>query len=98
MHQSSYIDAFLGTRSNMTTRNTNTNTSNTQVIETNTHPLYLHNNDQPGMILISKKLLGSENYASWLRSMKIALSCKNKLVIVTDEFPVPAADSPLFVH
>lgn len=33
-------------------------------IDNNTHPLFLHNNDQPGMVLISKKLTGSENYAS----------------------------------
>lgn len=32
-----------------------------QTIYNNNHPLYLHNNDQPGMILISKKLTGSEN-------------------------------------
>ncbi|WOG99831.1 hypothetical protein DCAR_0519187 [Daucus carota subsp. sativus] len=30
--------------------------------------------------------------------MKIALSCKNKLVIVTGEYTAPASDSPLFVH
>lgn len=28
-------------------------------IDNNTHHLYFHNNDQPGMILISKKLIGS---------------------------------------
>ncbi|MGI4531819.1 hypothetical protein ACR2XR_26165, partial [Klebsiella pneumoniae] len=36
-----------------------TGQSHTQLIDNNSHPLYLHNNDQPGMILISKKLLGS---------------------------------------
>lgn len=36
-----------------------------QSIENHYHPLSIHNNDQPGMVLISKKLLGSENYASW---------------------------------
>lgn len=84
-----YANAVLN---NMTTP------PNTQSIDNNTHPLYLHNNDQPGMILISKKLLGSENYASWKRSLRIALSAKNKLVIVTGAFPAPPEDSPLFVH
>lgn len=50
------------------------------------------------MILISKKLLGTENYATWKRSMQIALSAKNKLVIVTGEFMAPDAKSPLFAH
>ncbi|XP_074356673.1 uncharacterized protein LOC141696431 [Apium graveolens] len=47
------------------------------------------------MVLISKKLLGSENFASWKRSMQIALSAKNKLVIVTGEFVAPDVNSGL---
>ncbi|XP_074364303.1 uncharacterized protein LOC141705124 [Apium graveolens] len=66
-----------------------------QSVDSNAHPLYLHNNDQPGMVLISKKLLGSENFASWKRSMQIALSAKNKLVIVTGEFIAPDVNSGL---
>lgn len=53
----------------MVNTNTNHNSSQTggetsqstsgyhQSVDNNAHPLYLHNNDQPGMILISKKLL-----------------------------------------
>ncbi|XP_074326753.1 uncharacterized protein LOC141664697 [Apium graveolens] len=67
-------------------------------IDTNAHPLFLHNNDQPGMVLISKKLTGSENYASWKRSLQIALSAKNKLVIVNGDFVAPAMDFPLYAH
>ncbi|XP_074362173.1 uncharacterized protein LOC141702369 [Apium graveolens] len=67
-------------------------------IDSNLHPLYMHNNDQPGMILISKKLLGSENYVSWKCSMQIALSAKNKLVIVTGEFLAPNVKSVLFTQ
>ena len=60
------------------------------------HPLFLHQNDHPGLILISKKLLGSENYSSWRRSMTIALNAKNKLKIITKEYPEPPdATSPL---
>ncbi|XP_074336980.1 uncharacterized protein LOC141674159 [Apium graveolens] len=50
------------------------------------------------MILISKKLLGSENYSSWKRSIQIALSAKNKLVIVTGEFLPPSEKSALYAH
>ncbi|GKD37765.1 cysteine-rich receptor-like protein kinase 8 [Tanacetum coccineum] len=57
------------------------------------HPLYLHPNDHPGLILISKKLTGSENYSSWKRSMMIALNAKNKLKIVTGELIEPTVGS-----
>nr|GEV07763.1 hypothetical protein [Tanacetum cinerariifolium] len=43
------------------------------------HPLFLHQTDHPGLILISKKLNGSDNYGSWKRSMVIALNAKNKM-------------------
>lgn len=39
-------------------------------IDSYTHPLILHNNDQSGMVLISKKLISFENYASWKRSFR----------------------------
>ncbi|GJS40027.1 cysteine-rich receptor-like protein kinase 8 [Tanacetum coccineum] len=57
------------------------------------YSLYLHPNDHPGLILISKKLVGSENYSSWKRSMMIALNAKNKLKIVTGEMIEPTIDS-----
>ncbi|GKE15257.1 cysteine-rich receptor-like protein kinase 8 [Tanacetum coccineum] len=59
------------------------------------YPLFLHQNDHPGLILISKKLLGSENYSSWRRSMTIALNAKNKLKIITKQYPEPDDSSPL---
>lgn len=75
---------------------TNETGSSSSGIEFNSHPLYLHNNDQPGMVLISKKLIGTENYAPWKRSIQIALSAKNKLVIADGSFEAPEADSLLF--
>ncbi|XP_071704636.1 uncharacterized protein [Rutidosis leptorrhynchoides] len=57
------------------------------------HPLYLHQNDHPGLILISKKLTSSDNYSSWRRSIMIALNAKNKLKIVTGEITEPANNS-----
>ncbi|GJT94095.1 cysteine-rich receptor-like protein kinase 8 [Tanacetum coccineum] len=54
------------------------------------HPLYFHQNDHPRLVLISKKLTGSENYSSWKRSMMIALNTKNKLKLINGEFEEPA--------
>lgn len=45
-------------------------------IDSNQHPLFLHNNDHPGLVLISKKLIGTENFGPWKRSMQIALNAK----------------------
>ncbi|XP_074337143.1 uncharacterized protein LOC141674315 [Apium graveolens] len=83
---------------NTSPSNTNANTHSSTSIDNNAHPLFLHNNDQPGMVLISKKLTGYENYASWKRSMQIALSAKKKLAIVTGEFVAPDVSSPLYAH
>ncbi|XP_019241987.1 PREDICTED: uncharacterized protein LOC109222031 [Nicotiana attenuata] len=46
------------------------------------HPLYLQPCDTPGSSLISIQLTGSENYALWSRSMKIAQIGKSKLGFV----------------
>nr|XP_043630227.1 uncharacterized protein LOC122601537 [Erigeron canadensis] len=64
-------------------------------IDSINHPLYLHQNDHPGLILIAKKLTGSENYNSWKRSMTIALNAKNKLKIVNGDYTEPALTSEL---
>lgn len=55
---------------------------NTAVVDNNSHPLFIHNNDHPGLVLIAKKLVGPDNYAPWSRLMQIALNAKNKFVIV----------------
>ncbi|GKD31414.1 cysteine-rich receptor-like protein kinase 8, partial [Tanacetum coccineum] len=57
------------------------------------HPLYLYQTDHPGLILISKKLTGSDNYRSWRRSMMIALNAKNKYRIAIGEYPEPGITS-----
>lgn len=44
-------------------------------------PFYLHPSDNPGTILVTKLLNGS-NFINWNRSMKIALLAKNKLCFV----------------
>ncbi|GJV45444.1 cysteine-rich receptor-like protein kinase 8 [Tanacetum coccineum] len=52
--------------------------------------LFLHPQDHPGLVLISKKLTGSDNYRSWKRYMMIALNAKNKMKIVNGDFEEPA--------
>lgn len=67
-------------------------------IESNLHPLYLQNIDHPGLVLISKKLTGTNNFGPWKRSITIALSAKNKLGIVTGSYPRPEEKSSLLAH
>lgn len=45
-------------------------------------PLYILPSDTPGINLISKQLIGNENYEIWSRAMIIALRAKNKLAFV----------------
>lgn len=67
-------------------------------IESTLHPLYLQNMDHPGLVLISKKLTGTDNFGPWKRSITIALSAKNKLGIVNGSYPRPVETSPLRAH
>ncbi|GJV88471.1 cysteine-rich receptor-like protein kinase 8 [Tanacetum coccineum] len=84
--------APLTTQNTQSSQNTQLNNDDDDPNSPN-YPLYLHQNDHPRLILISKKLTGSENYGSWKRSMMIALNAKNKLKIVTGEYNEPEANS-----
>lgn len=64
-------------------------------VTSNMHPLYLQNIDHPGLVLIAKKLTGTETFGPWKRSITIALSAKNKLGLVDGTFPKPDSKSPL---
>ncbi|XP_073033027.1 uncharacterized protein [Primulina eburnea] len=44
-------------------------------------PYFLHYSDNPGLVLVSQPLT-RDNFASWSRAMRIALSVKNKLGFV----------------
>lgn len=78
-----------------TTTTRSTQNPSVDDIDSNRHPLYLHHSDHPGMILVSKKLVGSENYSTWKRSIMIALSAKNKLKLINGELPEPESKSEL---
>ncbi|XP_022851410.1 uncharacterized protein LOC111373157 [Olea europaea var. sylvestris] len=63
-------------------------------IEDGSNPFYLHHTHNPGLILVSQPLTG-DNYASWSRSMKIALSVKNKLGFINGSISRPAGNDDL---
>ena len=79
----------------ITTENTPSSSHNTNDINSIHHPLYFHQNDHPGLVLISKKLTGSENYSTWKRSMMIALNARNKMKLINGEFEEPAVNSEI---
>jgi hypothetical protein len=60
------------------------------------NPYYLNNGDNPGILLVTEKLIG-ENFHTWQRSMTRALSAKNKLGFVNGPIsqPIDPLD-PLF--
>ncbi|XP_071739055.1 uncharacterized protein [Rutidosis leptorrhynchoides] len=57
-------------------------------------PLYLHASDTTGTPIIPIKLKGTENYTIWSRSMKLALSTKNKVGFI-DATCVKNNDDPV---
>ncbi|CAL9009693.1 unnamed protein product [Prunus brigantina] len=61
----------------------------TSVMESSS-PLFIHSSDHPGLLLVSKKLNG-DNYATWQRSMVIALTAKNKIGFVDGSIERPSS-------
>ncbi|XP_073062030.1 uncharacterized protein [Primulina eburnea] len=59
------------------------------VIDDPSSPYFLHHSDNLGLVLISQPLTG-DNFASWSRAMRIALSVKNKLGFIDGSIPKPA--------
>ncbi|KAK4489381.1 hypothetical protein RD792_005190 [Penstemon davidsonii] len=55
------------------------------------NPFFLHPSDGPGLTLIQKPLLG-DNYASWSRSMLLALNVKNKIGFVNGSITDPGIE------
>ncbi|XP_073304103.1 uncharacterized protein [Primulina huaijiensis] len=56
-------------------------------------PYFLHHYDNPGIMLVSQPLIG-DNFASWSREMKIALSVKNKFGFIDGSIPKPSESEP----
>ncbi|XP_019157450.1 PREDICTED: uncharacterized protein LOC109154018 [Ipomoea nil] len=57
--------------------------------------LYLHVTENPNVILVSPPL-SELNYASWNRSMRIALGVKNKLGFIDESIPNPGESDPKY--
>ncbi|XP_073119931.1 uncharacterized protein [Henckelia pumila] len=66
------------------------NMSQRSIMDDPSSPYFLHHSDNPGMILVSQQLAG-DNFAFWSRSMKIALSVKNKLGFLDGSIIKPPA-------
>ena len=60
-------------------------------------PYHLHRSDHPDIILVSKPL-DENNYGTWIRSMHIPRSAKNKTGFVDGSFKRPSqADAKIFM-
>ncbi|CAL2267225.1 unnamed protein product [Prunus armeniaca] len=57
------------------------------------HPLYLHHADQLGVILVPQPLV-EDNYSTWVQSMSMALTVKNKIDFVDGSIKEPSGDKP----
>jgi len=60
--------------------------------ENSNHPLFLHHADQPGAILVSQMLM-EDNYTTWVQSMSMALTIKNKKGFVDGTLRRPTHNS-----
>ena len=60
-------------------------------------PYFLHHSDNPGLTLVSQPLTG-DNYASWSRSMIIALSIKNKFGFIDGSITKLAGNDLAILH
>ncbi|XP_019193103.1 PREDICTED: uncharacterized protein LOC109187370 [Ipomoea nil] len=72
-----------------------TNQSPVHRIEEFDDPMYLHITENPNLVLVSPPL-SEHNYASWSRSMKIALGVKNKFGFVNGAVTRPNAADPKY--
>ncbi|XP_074377938.1 uncharacterized protein LOC141719457 [Apium graveolens] len=73
--------------------NQTASTSNTTIIDV-FHPYYLQPLDNPGIALVTQPLT-TQNYHQWSRSVKLALSAKNKVGMIDGTLPQPLTSTPL---
>ncbi|XP_075478953.1 uncharacterized protein LOC142519815 [Primulina tabacum] len=65
------------------------NLSSRSAVDDPSSSYFLHHSDNPGLVLVSQPLTG-DNFVSWSRAMRIALSVKNKLGFIDGSIPKPA--------
>lgn len=68
--------------------------SSTSITEDPSSPYFLHHSDNPGTILVTH-LLSGQNYNTWVRSMTMALTAKNKLGFANGSIKSPSPTDPL---
>ncbi|XP_019190499.1 PREDICTED: uncharacterized protein LOC109184958 [Ipomoea nil] len=71
------------------------NSSPVQLVDEFHDPMYLHVTENPNLVLASPPL-SEVNYATWSRSMRIALEVKNKYGFVDGSIASPAESDPRF--
>ncbi|CAM8880441.1 unnamed protein product [Rhodiola kirilowii] len=52
-------------------------------------PYYIYHNQITGRVIVSKVLIGHENYVVWKKSMEIALSGRLELSFIEGKYPKP---------
>jgi len=60
-------------------------------------PLFLHSFDHPGQPLVAD-IFNGEDFDNWRRSVRIALSAKQKLPFIDGTYDKPDPDSPLLPY
>ncbi|KAL9667361.1 hypothetical protein QQ045_001715 [Rhodiola kirilowii] len=60
-------------------------------------PFYVSHNEITGSSLVSKVLIGRQNFVSWKKAMEIALSARLKLDFVLGRHSRPGDDDPMLV-
>lgn len=81
--------------SNMTSTSQPIGNSSTPATIDAYHPYFLQSSDNPGIPLVTQPL-NAQNYQQWSRSIRLALSAKNKLGLIDGTLPKPAEDSNMF--
>ncbi|CAN6697328.1 unnamed protein product [Malus baccata var. baccata] len=76
---------------NADTKSTSSSMTSRLKWESPNHPLYLHHSDQPGAVLVPQPLV-EDNYSTWIQSMTMALTVKNKLGLVDGTVKKPSED------
>ncbi|GAB2275704.1 hypothetical protein Dimus_039146 [Dionaea muscipula] len=70
---------------------TATSTGNMTTTTNGNDPMVLHHSDSPSLLLVTQ-LLNGQNYGQWSRSMRIALSAKNKIGFIDGSIKEPNAN------
>jgi hypothetical protein len=71
--------------------------SSSSLTENFSNPFFLNNGDNPGAMLVSQPLTGS-NYNTWSRSMIVSLITKNKMAFIEGSLPKLSPEDEAMCH